>query len=194
MKTRAKERREPRTRLAIAAGALACCASPLAAQTYSIPRHVVASGGGTSTGAAFAVTGVISEVGAGGSLTGGPYSLTGGFWSMPLVPAEPFTDEPLVAGASLVRALHVTELRARVNALRARFGLGNAAWTDSVPGGATIKAQHVTEMRVALQAAYAQAGVSFPALDDAVLTPGITQVRAVHLLQLRLLVKNLEEQ
>jgi hypothetical protein len=183
-----------RTRLVIAAGALACCASPLAAQTYSVSRSVVASGGGSTTGSPFTVTGIISEVGAGGSVTGGPYAVTGGFWSMPLVPAEAFTDEPLVAGASFVRALHVTELRARVNALRARFGLAAAGWTDAALGGVTIKAQHVAEVRVALQQVYSQAGVAFPAIDEPVLTTGVTPVRALHFTQLRARIKHLEEQ
>ena len=171
-----------------------CLASPLAAQTYTVPRHVVAGGGGTSAGAPFSVTGTISEVGSGGALPGGPFAVTGGFWSMPLVPAEAFTDEPLIAGATFVRALHVIELRQRINALRVRFGLAAVTWTDAALSGLSIKTQHVFELRAALLAAYNQAGVAFPGLIDPVLTAGITPVRGVHLSQLRLLVKNLEEQ
>lgn len=53
-------------------------------------------------------------------------------------------------------------------------------------------AQHVSELRVALHAVYNQAGVSFPPFEDPVLTAG-TPVRAVHVSQLRIAVKNLEE-
>jgi len=181
-------------RAVITLGAFASFAAPVMGQSYSVPRHVVAGGGGTSTGSTFSVTGTISEIGAGGALTSGPYSVTGGFWSMPLVPAEAFTDEPLAAGVTFVRALHVIELRQRVNALRVRFGLAAAAWTNDSLGGGVIRALHVTELRIALYDAYTQAGVPFPGLGDPALTPGSTPVRALHFSQLRLLVKNLEEQ
>jgi hypothetical protein len=177
----------------VMAGALVLWASPLLAQPYAIPRHIIAGGGGTSTSPLYTLSGVIGGVGA-GVMSGGTFTVTGGFWSMPLGEAGPFTDEPLMAGASMVRAVHITELRNRVNAQRLRFGLGAASWTDPALGaGGMIKAQHVSELRVAMQEAYTQAGVSFPSLQDPVLAPG-TPVRAVHLSQLRVVVKNLEEQ
>ena len=54
----------------------------LRAQSYSIDWYKVAGGGGTSTGAAYQVTGTIGQPDAGGAMTGGNYSLTGGFWSL----------------------------------------------------------------------------------------------------------------
>ena len=182
-----------RAPLVIAIGALAWCAAPLAAQTYSIPWHVVAAGG-TSASPPYTVTDTIGALGSSTPMTGGPYQVNGGFWAVPVSIAAPFTDEPLVAGASIVKAVHVNELRNRINAQRTRFGLGAAAWTDPSlgVGASVIKAAHVTEMRSALQGAYAQAGTAFPALADAVLTAGMP-VRAVHLSQLRIAVKNLED-
>jgi hypothetical protein len=52
------------------------------AQQYSIDWYKVAGGGGTSTGATYQVTGTIGQPDASGAMTGGSYSLTGGFWSL----------------------------------------------------------------------------------------------------------------
>jgi len=52
------------------------------AQSYSIDWYKIAGGGGTSTGATYQVTGTIGQPDASGAMTGGNYSLTGGFWSL----------------------------------------------------------------------------------------------------------------
>jgi hypothetical protein len=52
------------------------------AQSYSIDWGKVAGGGGTSTGNVYSVSGTIGQADAGGPMTGGNYSLTGGFWSL----------------------------------------------------------------------------------------------------------------
>src|SRR6516225_9851940 len=52
------------------------------AQPYSISWYKVAGGGGTSTGAVFSVSGTIGQHDAGTPMTGGNYSLTGGFWAL----------------------------------------------------------------------------------------------------------------
>ena len=52
------------------------------AQTYTIDWYKIAGGGGTSTGATYQVTGTIGQPDASGAMTGGNYSLTGGFWSL----------------------------------------------------------------------------------------------------------------
>ena len=51
------------------------------AQNYSIDWYKVAGGGGTSTGGVYTVSGTIGQPEA-GAMTGGNYSLTGGFWSL----------------------------------------------------------------------------------------------------------------
>ena len=53
-----------------------------AAQNYSIDWYKIAGGGGTSAGATYQVTGTIGQPDASGAMTGGSYSLTGGFWSL----------------------------------------------------------------------------------------------------------------
>jgi hypothetical protein len=62
--------------------ALAFTALTAQAQTYSIDWYKIAGGGGTSTGGVYAVSGTIGQHDAGGPMTGGSYSLTGGFWSL----------------------------------------------------------------------------------------------------------------
>jgi hypothetical protein len=52
------------------------------AQNYSIDWYKVSGGGGTSTGGVYSVSGTIGQHDAGGPMTGGNFSLTGGFWSL----------------------------------------------------------------------------------------------------------------
>ncbi len=47
----------------------------------TIDRHVIAAGGGTSTGATFTLSGTIGQWEAGQTLVGGSLTLTGGFWA-----------------------------------------------------------------------------------------------------------------
>jgi hypothetical protein len=43
---------------------------------------------------------------------------------------EAFTDNPLVARSTAVKASHITELRTAIDAARLRNGLTAFAWTD----------------------------------------------------------------
>jgi hypothetical protein len=52
------------------------------AQTYSIDWSTIDGGGGTSTGGVYSVTGTIGQPDAGATMSGGNYSLDGGFWSL----------------------------------------------------------------------------------------------------------------
>ena len=52
------------------------------AQSYSIDWHKVSGGGGTSTGGVYSVSGTVGQHDAAGPMSGGIYSLTGGFWSL----------------------------------------------------------------------------------------------------------------
>ena len=54
----------------------------LNAQTYSIDWYTIDGGGGTSTGGVYSVSGTIGQHDAGGPMTGGNFSLTGGFWAL----------------------------------------------------------------------------------------------------------------
>ena len=60
------------------------------AQNYSIDWFKIAGGGGTSTGGAYQVSGTIGQHDVGGFMTGGNFSLTGGFWTVVHTPGAPF--------------------------------------------------------------------------------------------------------
>jgi hypothetical protein len=97
-----------------------------------------------------------------------------------------FSDDPLQAGTTTVRAAHVEELRVRIDALRARAGLGNYSWTDPqlVTQATTIRAAHVLDLRAAIDDVYGAAGMTHLPWQDG-LVPGTTPIRAVHVSQLR---------
>ena len=69
------------------------------AQSFSIDWYSVDGGGGTSTGGVFTVSGTIGQPDAGGPLTGGNFSLTGGFWALYAVqtPGAPLLSIGLTA-------------------------------------------------------------------------------------------------
>ena len=53
-----------------------------AGQGYSIDWSTIDDGGGTSTGGVYSVSGTIGQPDAGGVMSSGNFSLTGGFWSL----------------------------------------------------------------------------------------------------------------
>lgn len=65
-----------------------------ASAQYSIGWSKVSGGGGTSTGGEYSVSGTIGQHDAGGSMTNGNFSLTGGFWS--LITAVQPTNAPFI--------------------------------------------------------------------------------------------------
>lgn len=58
---------------------------------YSIGWSTIDGGGGTSTGGDYTLSGTIGQPDAGEPMTGGSYSLTGGFWVIAIqVPGAPY--------------------------------------------------------------------------------------------------------
>ncbi|MGE0479518.1 MAG: hypothetical protein AB7Q17_03495 [Phycisphaerae bacterium] len=79
-----------RTSLVAFIASLACSAGAVA-QPYSIDWYTIDGGGAmNTTGGAFSLSGTIGQHDAGGPMTGGNFSLTGGFWvvSSTLVPGD----------------------------------------------------------------------------------------------------------
>ena len=105
-----------------------------------------------------------------------------------------FTDHPIVPGVTPVKAVHFTELRTRIDALRRAAELAPFAWADPVlaPGVTRVRLAHLLELRSALSAAYAAAGRTVPGWTDAAPTAGATPIRAAHLMDLRTAVLALE--
>lgn len=94
-----------------------------------------------------------------------------------------FTNDPLTAGL-IIRALHVTEIRTAVNALRVAAGLSPATFASPLTTGTVIQAVHLTELRTALNAARTQATLGALSYTDPGAGPGTT-VRAAHFQELR---------
>jgi hypothetical protein len=82
MKKNMQSHEHLKTAIVFGAIALALFALPVQAQQYSIDWYKIAGGGETSTGGTYQVSGTIGQPDASGALTGGSYSLTGGFWSL----------------------------------------------------------------------------------------------------------------
>jgi hypothetical protein len=61
---------------------LAWTASTVQGQTYAVNWHKIAGGGGVSSNGTFQIQGTIGQPDAGPAMTGGNYSITGGFWAL----------------------------------------------------------------------------------------------------------------
>ena len=98
-----------------------------------------------------------------------------------------FTDDPIRPGVTPVKAVHFTELRTRIDALRRAGGLQAFPWTDPLlrTGVTRVRLAHLLELREALAAAYAAAGRSAPGWTDGAPSAGTTPIRAAHLMELR---------
>ena len=105
-----------------------------------------------------------------------------------------FTDPTLTEGTTFIKAVHITDLRTRINLLRVGcdvrvFNFGNPTL---VAGSTTAKGLHITELRTALGEAYVAGGAAAPTYTDPTLTTGSTVIKAVHITELRAAVIALE--
>jgi Putative Ig domain len=80
---------------------------------------------------------------------------TAGALSAPeLAVAVVYTDQPIAAGVTKLKAAHIEELRRAVNAVRILSGLGPTSFSGgTLTGGAIVRASHVAELRASLEAA-----------------------------------------
>jgi hypothetical protein len=95
-----------------------------------------------------------------------------------------FADDPLVPMQTVIKTVHLSELRSAVNAVRIAGGLEPFVFTDSDPAGMTIKAIHVQELRIALDEARSMIGLPQITYMNA-LTSGSTPVRAIDVTEIR---------
>src|SRR5262245_17456489 len=105
-----------------------------------------------------------------------------------------FTDSTLTQLSSVIRAIHVTDLRGAIDVLRTRQGLATFGWTDAVvaPNATVVKRTHLAELRSALAAVYTARGLSAPVWTDTTITPNVTPIRTVHIAELRAAVLALQ--
>ena len=97
-----------------------------------------------------------------------------------------FIDDPLVAETAMLRAAYMTELRARIDAVRSRYGLTTFNYTNAsmIPGTSIVMATDLTELRAALAQTYTAAGQTpptystSPAVDALIRIADIVELRA----------------
>lgn len=104
-----------------------------------------------------------------------------GFSNVDVATTIVFTDDPLVALATQVKAVHLTQLRTAVNAMLTSAGLASLGSDPTIAIGSPIRASHVTDLRNALNAARAAMGLTTLSFTD---TPPVL-IKAVHVQELR---------
>lgn len=110
---------------------------------------------------------------------------TGPYSSTDLATTVIFTDDPANSGSTLVKGVHVTELRTAVNATRVLAQLSAATFTDTITALLQIKKIHLDELRTNLDASRAALGRSAIGYTDPLITAASTTVKAAHLNELR---------
>ncbi len=108
---------------------LLLAASAVHAQQYSIDWYKVSGGGGTSTGGTYQVAGTIGQPDASGAMTGGSYSLTGGFWS--LIAVEQTPGAPLLTITHSGNSVTVSWPDTGSYTLQQNASLAGGSWTTS---------------------------------------------------------------
>ena len=85
-----------------------------------------------------------------------------------------------------MRALHILELRQRINAVRARLNLSSFAWSDAeLSAGMPIRAQHIIDLRTALHEVYAASTRTPPTYTDPTIEVGKTMMKVEHIMEIR---------
>jgi hypothetical protein len=95
-----------------------------------------------------------------------------------------FTDDPIVPQATIIKAVHITELRAAINAVRALAGLSPSQFVVSVAVGGLVHSDAIAELRTALQPARSSLGLTSISYTDPSLGAGVI-VRRAHVEELR---------
>ena len=84
----------------------AVCCLRATAQTYTVDWYKVAGGGGTSTGGTYEVSGTIGQPDASGAMSGGNYSVTGGYWALINVVQTPGAPTLFIARSNNVATVY----------------------------------------------------------------------------------------
>jgi hypothetical protein len=99
-----------------------------------------------------------------------------------------FSQDPLTSQSTIIRAVHLEELRLAIEAVRATAALPPPSWTDTALVGKRIRAVHVEELRARLDEALGQLNLpSPPPYTNAALSGMV--VKAAHIQELRERVK-----
>ena len=148
-----------------------------AATAYEIYRNnALLTSAGTNAFTDSAVTAATSYVYRVRAIVGGT---PGPFSASDAATTIVFTDSSLTG--AIVQAVHVTEMRSAVNAMRVAAGLPSATFSSD----AVIRAADITALRTSLDQARAALGLTTLTYTDPTITPGATVVKAAHTLEIR---------
>jgi hypothetical protein len=112
-----------------------------------------------------------------------------GYSNIDLATAITFTDDPLQAATTTIKAQHIIELRQAVNAVRTLANLSAATWTNTVQPGAIIRAADVQELRTNLDQARSALSLAQVSYTNQPLSTGSTLIQKAHMDELRQAVK-----
>jgi hypothetical protein len=116
-------------------------------QSYTINWYKIAGGGGMSTGSVYSVNGTIGQHDAGGLMTGGSYSLTGGFWSSISVVQTPGAPSLVIALNPQLSAVTISWLSSSDSfTLQTNSDLATSNWVDF--GGQVSSDQGINSITV----------------------------------------------
>jgi hypothetical protein len=111
---------------------------PALAQSYSIDWYKIAGGGGTSSNGQYSVSGTIGQpdASANNAMTGGNYSLTGGFWAFLSVLQTPGAPTLLISHSGNTvtvywQAVSGWTLQQNANLALANNWTTNTSWTTT---------------------------------------------------------------
>ena len=110
------------------------------AQSYSMDWYKITGGGGAGSGGVFSVSGAMGQPDAGMPMTGGNYSLTGGFWS--LISVVQTAGLPNLAISHAGNSVLVSWPNTGLYTLQQNSNIAaSAGWT---PGGYSVSASNGT--------------------------------------------------
>lgn len=104
------------------------------AQSYSIDWYQISSGGGTSSSDAYSLNATIGQHDAGGTMTGGNFSLTSGFWSFFLIVPTPGAPTLTIAFTSTNTVIISWPSPSTGFAIQQSTALPNSVWATPSEG------------------------------------------------------------
>lgn len=97
-----------------------------------------------------------------------------------------FTDDPLVTTTTTVKAVHITQLRTAINAVRALADLTASTFTDpTLNATIPVRRLHITDLRTALDVARSALLLTALTYAEPAITAGTTTIKSAHVTELR---------
>jgi hypothetical protein len=110
-------------------------------------------------------------------------SQTSGFTPVDIATTVIYSD-PALTSAVGIKAVHFTQLRTAIDAMRAAANLGAAVYTNAIATGGLVKRVDLVEMRTALNDARNILGVGTLTFSESIVA-GSTKVKAAHITEIR---------